>query len=81
MHTVCPHCGRANNHVTESIAGPGRLPIDGDYSICFGCWTVAKFINGPLGLATQKLTAAEEFEALIDPSVQEAMRLLREARG
>lgn len=79
--TDCPHCGRRNNaHAGNS------MPVTGDWSVCYGCHKISRFIVPPdLVISVRKATPSELIDfacdvpdlahalADVDPEIAEAV--------
>jgi hypothetical protein len=51
----CPVCGYKHDAVS-SATGQMRVPTDGDFSICFRCGEITRFVVTSFGVSVRKLT-------------------------
>lgn len=77
FHSVCPHCGKVNDLQTSDTQG--RVPENGDISICAKCLKVAVFDDSALGGA-RKPTDQEWIEFSQDPDLSRGLKNLEAAK-
>jgi hypothetical protein len=57
---ACPHCGsQFDAHGDHDNDGEPRRPENGDYTVCFRCAGLMRYVVGPLGFAVRAATVDE----------------------
>ena len=77
IETRCPVCARINTVASHHEDNP---PVDGDYSMCWGCKTVSAYDATADG-GLRELTDEEMAEAMADPGVRQLIYAATFASG